>query len=55
MNDDKITSYNILKILEKEPETNQRDLAKISNLSLGKIHYILKAIKEKRNNKSKKF
>ena len=52
----KITeSYNILKILEKKPETNQRDLAKRSNLSLGKIHYILKQLKKKGIIKVKNF
>ena len=56
MNDDKnYESYNILKILEKEPETNQRDLAKRSNLSLGKIHYILKQLKKKGIIKVKNF
>ena len=44
-----------LKILEKKPETNQRDLAKISNLSLGKIHYILKELKKKGIIKVKNF
>ena len=39
--------YNILKLLEKKPNTNQRDLAKTSNLSLGKIHYIIKELKKK--------
>ena len=48
-------SYNILKILEKKPDTNQRDLAKISNLSLGKIHYILKELKNKGIIKVKNF
>ena len=48
-------SYNILKILEKKPETNQRDLAKMSNLSLGKIHYILKELKKKGIIKVKNF
>ncbi len=40
-------SYNVLKILQKKPNTNQRDLAKVLNLSLGKIHYILKELKKK--------
>ena len=39
--------YNLLKLIEKKPNTNQRDLAKILNLSLGKIHYILKELKKK--------
>ena len=47
--------YNILKILEKKPDTNQRDIAKISNLSLGKIHYILKELKNKGIIKVKNF
>ena len=48
-------SYNVLKIIQKKPETNQRDLAKISKLSLGKIHYILKAFKKKGIIKVKNF
>ena len=43
----KYESYNILKLLEKNPNTNQRDLAKTLNLSLGKIHYIIKELKKK--------
>tara|TARA_B100000900_G_C19956778_1_gene464005 strand:+ start:51 stop:362 length:312 start_codon:yes stop_codon:yes gene_type:complete len=43
----KYESYNILKLLEKNPNTNQRDLAKSLNLSLGKIHYIIKELKKK--------
>jgi EPS-associated MarR family transcriptional regulator len=48
-------SYNILRILEKKPDTNQRDLAKIFNLSLGKIHYILKELNNKGIIKVKNF
>ena len=43
----KYESYIILKLLEKNPNTNQRDLAKTLNLSLGKIHYIIKELKKK--------
>ncbi len=39
--------YKILKLLELNPEVNQRELAKALGISLGKANYCLKAIIEK--------
>lgn len=39
--------YRILRILEKEPQLTQRELAGKMNLSLGKINFCLKALTEK--------
>ena len=39
--------YKILKLLESNPDTNQRELAKSLGISLGKANYCLKAITEK--------
>ncbi len=39
--------YKILKLLESNPEMNQRELAKSLGISLGKVNYCLKAIIEK--------
>jgi EPS-associated MarR family transcriptional regulator len=38
---------NILKLLEKNPELSQRELAQLLGISLGKTNYCLKALKEK--------
>jgi len=54
--------YKILKRLESEPETSQRELAKELGISLGKMNYCLKSLIEKgwvkannfRNNQNKK-
>ena len=39
--------YKILKLLESNPEINQRELAKELGISLGKANYCLKAIIER--------
>lgn len=39
--------YRILKLLELNPEMNQRELAKSLGISLGKANYCLKAIIDK--------
>ncbi len=39
--------YKILKLLESNPDINQRELAKALCISLGKANYCLKAIIEK--------
>ena len=39
--------YRILKILEKDPEISQRELAREIGISLGKINYCLQALIEK--------
>ena len=38
------TEYNILKILEKEPNLTQREVAKEMGLSLGKTNYVIRAL-----------
>ena len=48
-------NFEILRKLYKEPESSQRDLAKKIGLSLGKLNYCLKALKEKGFVKIKKF
>lgn len=39
--------YKLLKLLEKEPNLSQRELAKELGISLGKVNYCLQAIIEK--------
>ena len=39
--------FNILREISKNPSKSQRELAKQFNLSLGKVNYCLKALKEK--------
>jgi len=39
--------YKLLKILETNPDVNQRELAKTLGISLGKTNYCLKALIEK--------
>jgi len=48
-------NFEILRKLYKEPESSQRELAKKIGLSLGKLNYCLKALKEKGFVKIKKF
>ena len=39
--------FDILRKISKEPNANQRDLAKKLGLSLGKINYCIRALKKK--------
>ena len=39
--------FDILRKISKEPNVNQRDLAKKLGLSLGKINYCIRALKKK--------
>ena len=39
--------FEVLRKIQKEPETTQRKLAKDLGFSLGKLNYCLKALKEK--------
>jgi EPS-associated MarR family transcriptional regulator len=39
--------FNILRKIDKDPEASQRELAKELGLSIGKLNYCLKALKEK--------
>ena len=45
--DDKEDYFEILRKLEKKPQSTQRDLANDLGISLGKLNYCLKALKEK--------
>ena len=47
--------YNILREIDKKKLLNQRQLAKGTGLSLGKLNYCLKALKEKGLVKIKNF
>ena len=47
--------FEILRKLEKKPQSNQRDLATQLGVSLGKLNYCLKALKEKGLIKIKNF
>ncbi len=48
-------NFEILRNLYKNPDSSQRDLAKKMGLSLGKLNYCLKALKDKGFVKIKKF
>ncbi len=39
--------FNILRIINKKPDSNQRHLARELGISLGKFNYCLKALKKK--------
>ena len=39
--------FEIMRRIQKKPNSTQRDIAKDLNLSLGKVNYCLKALKEK--------
>jgi EPS-associated MarR family transcriptional regulator len=39
--------YKLLKLLDENPEMNQREIAKYLGLSLGKVNFCLKALVEK--------
>ena len=39
--------FNILRLINKKPDANQRSLAKELGISLGKFNYCLKALKAK--------
>jgi EPS-associated MarR family transcriptional regulator len=49
------TTYKLFKLIEANPELSQRDLAKNMNVSLGKVNYCLRALKEKGLVKVKNF
>ena len=54
--------YQVMRVLEKNPQITQRELSSELGLSLGKLNYCIKALKQKglikyqnfRNNKNKK-
>lgn len=39
--------YRVLRLIEETPEISQRELARILGVSLGKTHYLLKALLDK--------
>tara|TARA_B100000575_G_C23142504_1_gene665394 strand:- start:2537 stop:2842 length:306 start_codon:yes stop_codon:yes gene_type:complete len=39
--------FNVLRIISKKPNANQRELASEMNISLGKINYVIKELKKK--------
>ena len=47
--------FEVLRKIQKEPETTQRKLAKDLGFSLGKLNYCLKALKEKGLIKTRNF
>jgi|TARA_B110000037_G_C16994087_1_gene454365 EPS-associated MarR family transcriptional regulator len=47
MNKDNSDKFEILRQIVKKPDTTQRDIARDLNLSLGKVNYCVKALKEK--------
>ena len=49
------THYNVLKILEQNPQISQRQLASELGVSLGKANYCIKALVSKGLVKSKNF
>jgi len=49
------TSYKLIKILEANPETSQRELAREMGISLGKVNYCLKGLMEKGIIKAQNF
>ena len=51
----KIDEFNVLRKLNKKPNSTQRELAKDLKLSLGKINYCLKALNKKGLIKLKNF
>lgn len=39
--------YRVLRLIEEKPEISQRELSRVLGVSLGKAHYLLKALLEK--------
>ena len=39
--------YPVLRLIEEQPEISQRELARVLGVSLGKTHYLLKALLDK--------
>ena len=47
--------FNLLRIIHKDPEASQRELAKELGLSIGKLNYCLKSFKRHWFSKNKKL
>ena len=54
-NKDNIDDLNILRKIQSKPEASQRELAKELGFSLGKLNYVLKALKNKGHVKVRNF
>lgn len=39
--------YRVLRLIQEQPEISQRELARVLGVSLGKTHYLLKALLDK--------
>lgn len=39
--------YRVLRLIEEKPQISQRELARVLGVSLGKTHYLLKALLDK--------
>ena len=39
--------YSVLRLIEEKPQISQRELARVLGVSLGKTHYLLKALLDK--------
>ncbi len=55
MNNDKETFFSILRLIRKNPYLSQRKMAANLDLSLGKLNYCMKALKDKGFLKIKNF
>lgn len=55
MNNDKETFFSILRLIKKNPYLSQRKMAANLNLSLGKLNYCMKSLKDKGFLKIKNF
>lgn len=47
--------YRVMRLIEKNPEISQRELARSLDISLGKVNFVLKALMEKGWVKAKNF
>ena len=45
--DDNPDHFNVLRKIQQKPESSQRELAEELGFSLGKLHYCLRALKDK--------
>lgn len=41
------TYFRILRVLQENPEMSQRELAKVAGISVGGLHYVLRALVDK--------
>ena len=49
------THYKVMNLIHKQPDISQRELAKETGISLGSMHYCLKALAEKGWDKAGNF